>query len=307
MSLIINLIQQYPLSVIGITIILMFFLNEMLNNKPKNSSKSKKNTKKSKKKTRQNTEKPVSFSEVKKHNSIDDLWVVIDNKVYDITEYVDVHPGGEIIARNAGSDATKGFHGIQHPSRVYEIIEEFYVGDLAKEDQFKELAWEEVKKHNKKDDLWITVDDKVLDVTQWADEHPGGADVLLEKGGQDATEEFYGDQHSKSVHSMVNEYMIGYVYTQDEINDRGLRDQSRRIRRAKYSMDEVKKHNKRDDCWLVINQHVYDVSDFVDEHPGGDAILKNAGDDSTEGFNGPQHDESANETLKNYYIGDLDE
>lgn len=31
---------------------------------------------------------------------------------------------------------------------------------------------------------------------------------------------------------------------------------------------------------------VYDVTSFVEEHPGGDAILNNAGADSTEGFFG---------------------
>lgn len=31
---------------------------------------------------------------------------------------------------------------------------------------------------------------------------------------------------------------------------------------------------------------VYDVTSYVEEHPGGDAILAHAGDDSTEGFYG---------------------
>lgn len=31
---------------------------------------------------------------------------------------------------------------------------------------------------------------------------------------------------------------------------------------------------------------VYDVTPYVEEHPGGDAILAHAGDDSTEGFYG---------------------
>lgn len=31
---------------------------------------------------------------------------------------------------------------------------------------------------------------------------------------------------------------------------------------------------------------MYDVTPYVEEHPGGDAILNNAGDDSTEGFYG---------------------
>lgn len=34
---------------------------------------------------------------------------------------------------------------------------------------------------------------------------------------------------------------------------------------------EVRKHNTADNCWIVLHQKVYDVSTFLDEHPGGAA------------------------------------
>ncbi|GAB2265609.1 Cytochrome B5-like protein [Dionaea muscipula] len=49
---------------------------------------------------------------------------------------------------------------------------------------------------------------------------------------------------------------------------------------------EVSLHNKRTDCWIIIKDKVYDVTSYVEEHPGGDAILVHAGDDSIEGFFG---------------------
>ena len=52
----------------------------------------------------------------------------------------------------------------------------------------KEFSMEEVKKHNKKDDLWIVVKGVVLDVTNWLDEHPGGPQALFSHMGRDATE-----------------------------------------------------------------------------------------------------------------------
>ncbi|KAI7756594.1 hypothetical protein M8C21_022182 [Ambrosia artemisiifolia] len=53
-----------------------------------------------------------------------------------------------------------------------------------------------------------------------------------------------------------------------------------------YSKADVSLHNKRTDCWIIIKEKVYDVTPYVEEHPGGDAILAHAGDDSTEGFFG---------------------
>ena len=60
----------------------------------------------------------------------------------------------------------------------------------------KEFTMEEVAKHNKKDDLWIVVKGVVLDVTNWLDEHPGGANALFNFMGRDATEGSYSSIYS---------------------------------------------------------------------------------------------------------------
>ena len=73
----------------------------------------------------------VSAEEVRKHNSVDDLWIIIDKKVYDVTESAEEHPGGvAAIAKNAGGDASKGFRGPQHPSRVFDIVDDYMIGVL---------------------------------------------------------------------------------------------------------------------------------------------------------------------------------
>lgn len=69
--------------------------------------------------------------------------------------------------------------------------------------------------------------------------------------------------------------------------------------------EEVAKHNKEEDAWIIIEGKVYDVSGYVELHPGGDTILNNVGGDSTEGFLGEQHPATAKDVLQNYYIGDL--
>jgi cytochrome b involved in lipid metabolism len=52
-----------------------------------------------------------------------------------------------------------------------------------------------------------------------------------------------------------------------------------------YTLDEVQTHNTRESLWLIIDNDVYDVSTFVDEHPGGSKpFLKYAGTDITAKF-----------------------
>ncbi|CAN1139665.1 Cytochrome B5-like protein [Linum perenne] len=73
-----------------------------------------------------------------------------------------------------------------------------------------------------------------------------------------------------------------------------------------YSKAEVSLHNKRTDCWIIVKDRVFDVTSYVEEHPGGDAILTNAGDDSTQGFYGPQHPGGAFQLIEDYCIGELE-
>ncbi|RIA99266.1 FMN-dependent dehydrogenase-domain-containing protein [Glomus cerebriforme] len=59
-----------------------------------------------------------------------------------------------------------------------------------------------------------------------------------------------------------------------------------RIYRMKFiSAQEVSKHNKREDCWVIIHDKVYDLTNFLPEHPGGiKVILNQAGKDATSAF-----------------------
>ena len=52
------------------------------------------------------------------------------------------------------------------------------------------------------------------------------------------------------------------------------------------SRQELRKHRKRKDAWMAINGAVYNVTDYMDYHPGGwDELLKGAGRDATDMFN----------------------
>lgn len=78
-----------------------------------------------------------TWEEVAKHNTKDDAWIVVRNSrskvlnVYDITAYIDDHPGGDAILRNIGREATEGFHGPQHPETVFVMVEEYLIGEIS--------------------------------------------------------------------------------------------------------------------------------------------------------------------------------
>ncbi|EIN13480.1 cytochrome b2 [Punctularia strigosozonata HHB-11173 SS5] len=54
---------------------------------------------------------------------------------------------------------------------------------------------------------------------------------------------------------------------------------------APWTLQQVAEHNSRSSCWVVIKNEVYDVTEFLAEHPGGAAvILKYAGKDATAAY-----------------------
>jgi len=75
--------------------------------------------------------KKFTIEEVKKHHTFKDCWIIIDNKVYNVTDFVPTHPGGDdIILENAGAIATEEFEKIGHSESAYELLSTFYIGDL---------------------------------------------------------------------------------------------------------------------------------------------------------------------------------
>jgi len=58
----------------------------------------------------------VDLAELRQHNSRDDAWIAIGDKVYDVTEFIGRHPGGEkVLANLAGADGTDSFRAFHGP------------------------------------------------------------------------------------------------------------------------------------------------------------------------------------------------
>ena len=52
-----------------------------------------------------------------------------------------------------------------------------------------------------------------------------------------------------------------------------------------YTLEEISQHNTAESLWLVVEGKVYDVTTFLEKHPGGQKpFLYYAGKDATERF-----------------------
>jgi len=63
----------------------------------------------------------VTTSELSRHNTDSDVWIAIQGRVYDISQYISFHPGGKYqILRGKGIDATELFFKV-HPCKYRNI------------------------------------------------------------------------------------------------------------------------------------------------------------------------------------------
>lgn len=78
-------------------------------------------------------------------------------------------------------------------------------------DDLPEYTLSEVSEHWQPDDCWIVVFDRVYDVTHFVDEHPGGAYIMQEHLGRDATLVFRGSRHGPDAYDMLDKYLVGVL------------------------------------------------------------------------------------------------
>jgi cytochrome b involved in lipid metabolism len=76
---------------------------------------------------------------------------------------------------------------------------------------------------------------------------------------------------------------------------------------AGYTLAEVAKRNTQAECWVVIDARVYDLTDWIREHPGGSGSIRSlCGTDGTSQFSSQHGGQSRPaSTLDRYYLGPL--
>ncbi len=78
---------------------------------------------------------------------------------------------------------------------------------------------------------------------------------------------------------------------------------------AELTESTVAQHNKPSDCWTIIHGKVYNLTDYVNQHPGGDVITKACGTDGTTAFDTQDgegaHSAAAQSDLNKLLLGSL--
>lgn len=160
----------------------------------------------------QATEAGLTASEVSKHNTPADCWVVIDGTVYQLDKYMNQHPGGKAVLSNlCGKDATQAFSS-QHARQALPQAElkKLAIGPMAVASKGGSVnqptqeatantsstayAGSAVAKHSTASDCWTVVGDNVYNLSGYAADHPGGASNIAALCGKDATASF-SSQH----------------------------------------------------------------------------------------------------------------
>lgn len=79
---------------------------------------------------------------------------------------------------------------------------------------------------------------------------------------------------------------------------------------TKFTAAQISSHSKRSDCWLIIDGSVYDVTDYLNQHPGGiSQVTPFCGKDATEVYankgGSGAHSSNADAIKQDYLVGVL--
>ncbi len=75
-----------------------------------------------------------TLADIAKHSNQSDCWFAINGKVLDVTTFIPMHPGGNVIVDGCGKDASDYFNGVNaHMEPVVESLKsKFTIGSLVK-------------------------------------------------------------------------------------------------------------------------------------------------------------------------------
>ncbi|CAD8088618.1 unnamed protein product [Paramecium sonneborni] len=147
-----------------------------------------------------------------------------------------------------------------------------------------------IDKQAKQGKVIVVIKKLVYDLTEFKTRHPGGFKILEKYNGYDATRQFEVlVRHSQKAQEMMKEFVI------DSFQDR----------KQKVTWEFIRSNEEK--LYVVIENNLYDCTEFVDNHPGGKEILElYKNQNATEAFKQLGHSKEAREKMNLYKIGELE-
>ncbi|CAJ1391976.1 unnamed protein product [Effrenium voratum] len=231
--------------------------------------------------------KNLPISEVARHCIPEDCWVALNGKVYDLTEFMDRHPGGPTtILAWAGKDASKLFNDIHKGVKIEQYLRpEAFLGDLGiDETMMSESYWHQLREARLaevKEEL-----NRILGKVDLPTRTESLAQILTDKSlDQELKVKLQRMETQKRAALDAGDYDKAAQIKKD--SDALITKPAKANKKAgDITLSEVAHHNKPHDCWIAVNNVVYDLTDFLQHHPEQrNSILAWAGRDATPMWN----------------------
>lgn len=97
--------------------------------------------------------------------------------------------------------------------------------------------------------------------------------------------------------------IVGYVYAAGLISKPASVSPTDSGSRPVLTASEIARHSTANDCYLIINNNVYDVSSYIGSHPGGRQIITSSCGTEVSGIFARIHSNRAWDLLAKYKIG----
>ena len=133
-------------------------------------------------------------------------------------------------------------------------------------DSSREVPLGELAEHANEEDVWVVLHGKVYDVTGFLPDHPGGKRAIMLYAGKDASEEF-DMLHPPAIKDSIAKYLGAKA-----LKGVAPKPAAANTGAAGVAAEELARQ-PGGSVWVLLNREVYDVTEFLDKHPGGKNVI----------------------------------
>ncbi len=266
----------------------------------------------------------LTASVVATHKTQSNCWIIVSGKVYNVTAYINFHPGGaNVIIGQCGKDATVAFNtkggGGTHSTSAKNLLAGYLVGTLGSTvvppttPPVVDTTAPTVTISTPVNNATVT---NTITISATATDTKGVAGVVFTIDGDNIGSDMMSPY---SVTLNTKSYTNGNHTIKAEASDISGNKASKSITikinnavvATGITAATVATHKTSSNCWIIVSGKVYDVTSYISIHPGGTStIINQCGKDATNAFNtkggtGGSHSSSAKSTLTGFYLGDL--